>query len=302
MLQYGGLGRTLGYMTRLAPLTLCCFLLLGGQALSAGKGVFVSQELGSMSGVVHDDPNGNGAVDSGEGVIPGATVQLDTNGDNVGDQSTTSGSDGSWSFTGLGPGDYRALFIVPEGYETTGPAGYTITLAPGQAATGLDFFARVPPEENADLVVVEGNRGTAGNDAVTGTPAADRLFGLRGNDLIRGLGGNDTLDGGPGNDTLVGGSGNDKLFGRAGKDQLMGGPGNDRLVGGDGNDRLVGGKGNDTLIGGRGKDSYNAGPGNDTVNSADGVAETVDCGTGKKDQAKVDKNDRVKRCENVTRV
>jgi Ca2+-binding RTX toxin-like protein len=278
---------------RLAPLTLLLLLFMSGQA--------ASQSLGSMSGVVHDDPNGNGMVDPGEGVIPGATVQLDTNGDNVGDLSSTSGSDGTWSFTGLGPQDYRVFFIVPEGYETTGPAGYAITLAPDQAATGLDFFARVPPEENADLVVAPGNRGTRGNDVLTGTGGADKMFGLGGSDLIRGLAGNDTLDGGPGNDTLDGGSGNDKLFGRAGKDKLIGGPGNDRLVGGDGNDRLVGGKGDDTLIGGKGKDSYSAGPGDDSVNSADGVAETVDCGTGK-DKAKVDKNDRVKRCENVTRV
>ena len=37
------------------------------------------------------------------------------------------------------------------------------------------------------------------------------------------------------------------------------------------------------------------------IRNIDGVKETVNCGAGKKDKASVDKRDRVKGCEKVTR-
>ena len=54
-------------------------------------------------------------------------------------------------------------------------------------------------------------------------------------------------------------------------------------------------------MGGKGKDIFNGGPGDDTIRAADGIAESVDCGTGKHDKATVDKKDTVKGCEQVTR-
>ena len=72
-------------------------------------------------------------------------------------------------------------------------------------------------------------------------------------------------------------------------------------MGGPGLDRLYGGPGNDVLIGGKGEDFYFGGGGNDVINSADGVAERIDCGTGRKDRAIVDRRDHTKGCEKVTR-
>jgi len=66
-----------------------------------------------------------------------------------------------------------------------------------------------------------------------------------------------------------------------------------------GNDRLIGGAGDDTLSGGPGRDNYAAGPGNDRLSAANGRLELVDCGTGTRDIARVDGNDRVRRCEIV---
>jgi Ca2+-binding RTX toxin-like protein len=116
--------------------------------------------------------------------------------------------------------------------------------------------------------------GTAVADALTGTPAGD---------LLRGLGGNDRLAGADGDDCLDGGTGND------------------RLSGGRGNDRLTGARGNDRLTGGAGKNAYSAGAGNDTVSARNGVRETISCGSGRRDKAKVDRRDRVRGCERVTR-
>jgi phospholipase C len=145
------------------------------------------------------------------------------------------------------------------------------------------------------------------NQTLNGTAGPDVLCGLAGNDVLNGLGGNDTLWGDAcgakkslvaaaaataGNDTLNGGNGNDKLYGAGG---------NDTLNGGNGNDKLTGGAGNDKLSGGSGTNSYSGGSGNDTINARNGKKETVDCGSGKKDVATVDKKDKVKGCEKVKR-
>ncbi|MCW2989473.1 MAG: Hemolysin-type calcium-binding region [Solirubrobacterales bacterium] len=87
--------------------------------------------------------------------------------------------------------------------------------------------------------------------------------------------------------TLAGGPGADDLFGRGGDDILKG-------LGGD--DRLDGGSGDDVLIGGAGKDVFSGGPGRDALYAADGVKETVDCGSGK-DTVTADATDRLRGCE-----
>jgi Ca2+-binding RTX toxin-like protein len=167
---------------------------------------------------------------------------------------------------------------------------------------------------------------TAGNDTINGSDIGETICGLGGSDKLNGLGGNDTLwgdacndktksifpaqSGTDGNDTLSGGDGNDSLFGAGGKDKLKGGNGNDKLAGGNGNDTLDGGAGKDSLDGGAGNDKltggkdtnkYKAGSGNDSVNARNGKKETVDCGSGSKDSATVDKADKVKSCEKVKR-
>jgi Ca2+-binding RTX toxin-like protein len=181
-------------------------------------------------------------------------------------------------------------------------------------------------DENCDGVAAPFPFGaTNGNDTIIGAAAGETICGLLGNDVIRALGGNDTVfgdncgvkakfsraqAGAGGNDTIDGGTGNDTIYGAAGADKLTGGDGNDKLFGGDGNDTLSGGKGNDTLDGGKGNDKltggpgvnkYSGGSGNDSINARNGKKETVNCGTGKKDSATVDKGDKVKGCEKVKR-
>lgn len=96
--------------------------------------------------------------------------------------------------------------------------------------------------------------------------------------------------------TLPGGPGPDSLFGGGGNDILRGLGGNDRLDGGAGNDHLFGGPGNDVIRGGAGRDVISGGPGRDTIDSADGVRDTVDCGSGN-DTVKADSTDKLHGCE-----
>jgi Tol biopolymer transport system component len=109
---------------------------------------------------------------------------------------------------------------------------------------------------------------------INGTAKANHLTGTAKADLIEAGGGNDWVNGGAGNDQIYGGSGNDTLYGGPGNDLLNGGPGLDKIFGG---------------------------PGNDTIRAADGVKDTIDCGTGR-DVVYADKHDKVaKNCEVVHR-
>jgi hypothetical protein len=143
--------------------------------------------------------------------------------------------------------------------------------------------------------------GAGGKDALFGQAGADQLFGGRENDSLDGGSGRDRLDGGDGNDKLTGGNDNDKLAGAAGNDRLTGGSGNDTLSGGTGKDTLDGGSGNDRLTGGSLVNRYKGGSGNDVVNARNGRVETIDCGSGSKDSATVDRRDKVRGCEKVKR-
>jgi Ca2+-binding RTX toxin-like protein len=147
---------------------------------------------------------------------------------------------------------------------------------------------------------------TNANDTLDATGVSEKICGLLGDDVIRALAGNDTVFGDLCDvkaklTAAQSAGGNDKLYGGAGNDTLYGAAGNDSLYGDAGNDKLFGGAGNDSLTGGKGKDSLSGGAGNDKLNAKDGKKETVDCGSGKKDSATVDRTDKVKGCEKVKR-
>ncbi|MBK7635345.1 MAG: carboxypeptidase regulatory-like domain-containing protein [Saprospiraceae bacterium] len=76
----------------------------------------------SLGDFVWDDTNGNGRQDVGEPGISGLTVTLTgTTGDGTPvNQTTTTGSDGSYSFTNLKPGTYTVTFTKPTGTAFTG--------------------------------------------------------------------------------------------------------------------------------------------------------------------------------------
>ena len=168
--------------------------------------------------------------------------------------------------------------------------------------------------EGADILSVRFSRsvkGDDGDDVLVGSqgdggPGADLLavtsgVGGAGDDILRCFPPNMWchLDGGLGDDVLTGGTGVDRLLGRRGNDVMQGGANFDTLAGGLGDDRLVGGAGGDHLDGDSGADRL--------VSREDRPAgearalDRVDCGTGRRDRAVVDRADDVKRCERVTR-
>lgn len=147
-------------------------------------------------------------------------------------------------------------------------------------------------------VTVSLKAGTGGQEGEADTLAGfEILRGGKGVDVLLGGPADDMIEGGPGADNVNGGAGDDTLFGGRGPDAMRGGPGNDLLYDDSGRNTFEGGSGKDEIHGGRDPDTVFAGSGNDTVFLRGGKRDTVDCGKGKRDRAKTDKQDRRKHCE-----
>ena len=105
--------------------------------------------LGTMDGYGWDNNWGSFFVNISQGgsIEPGLggwTVYLDQNQDGAhdsGELSTTTDAGGKYTFGELPPGNYTVAEEGQPGWQQTGPAGgtYSVALAAGQMATGLDF-------------------------------------------------------------------------------------------------------------------------------------------------------------------
>ncbi len=92
----------------------------------------------TISGQVFGDQNGDGSLDGSDQGISGWTVDLVNSANQV--VSTTTGSNGSFSFTGVGPGTFTVEDVLPSGYiQTTSPPSFSVTTISNQAVAGLSF-------------------------------------------------------------------------------------------------------------------------------------------------------------------
>jgi Ca2+-binding RTX toxin-like protein len=116
----------------------------GAEAKTIDSGnVFRPNEI---HGVKFDDANGNGLRDAGETGIGGTTIYIDLNRNNVldvGEPTTVTAADGSYSFTGLTPDAYVVREIESSGYEQTFPLTTDGTLWP--AGTSNPASGNVTP-------------------------------------------------------------------------------------------------------------------------------------------------------------
>jgi Ca2+-binding RTX toxin-like protein len=210
----------------------------------------------------------------------------------------------------LGDGD--DWLASPGGQAYGGDGDDVITLrSRGTNPQYSAYLNLVDGGEGDDVLIGEEGKGGGGDDVLIGQQGA----GGDGDDVLRvgsgrGGAGNDflrcptdlfcTFRGGPGNDVLFGSRRTNRLFGEGGGDLLHGREGDDELTGGRGNDRLLDTGGVD--------DRLDGGPGADVLEDRDDrrigrppLRDRVDCGAGRRDRATVDRRDRVRRCERVTR-
>ncbi|MFI5378499.1 MAG: SdrD B-like domain-containing protein [Tepidisphaerales bacterium] len=133
---------------------------------------FGNFQLGSISGQVFTDANGNGTLDAGETGLSGWTVYLDANNNGVldaGETSQTTGPNGGYSFTNLAPGTYTVRIVPQSGYQLIAPAGgsYSIPVVSGTTATGRNF-AEFQPGSIAGQVFADTNGNGILDGAETG--------------------------------------------------------------------------------------------------------------------------------------
>jgi uncharacterized repeat protein (TIGR01451 family) len=99
----------------------------------------------SLAGVVFNDLDGNGNLDTGEPGTNGVTVYLDLNNNgalDAGEPTRITNSNGQYTFAGLVPGTYLVRELWPHGtIQTTTPNNGALTeiLTVGENATGLNF-------------------------------------------------------------------------------------------------------------------------------------------------------------------
>lgn len=138
------------------------------EQIAVDDAVIVAPEaLATIGGTKWEDTDGNATRGEGEPSIEGVTVYLDLDDDGALDTdepSTTTGSDGSYEFTGLVPGVWVVREVVPDGYVQTFPVSedegeHRVTVTAGETIGDADFGNRtalnLPPiiEPIEDLVL-----------------------------------------------------------------------------------------------------------------------------------------------------
>lgn len=110
--------------------------------------------LGSVSGTVFNDQNGDGARSAGESGLRGWVVYADSN-DNGrldrGEARTVSGRNGEYRLA-VAAGTYTIREVVPDGWQTTTPdqGAYSVSVARRTSVTGADFGNQEIPAEPLD--------------------------------------------------------------------------------------------------------------------------------------------------------
>lgn len=127
-------------------------------------------EKPSITGSVFIDENGNGQFDSGEPGVPGQKVFIDSNNNGTldsGEPSTLTDANGNYSFTGIAPGNYTVMEVLPSGVAlNTGTQ--TVSVVANQTKSGVNFGDRpsitgtVFTDSNGNGTLDSGEQGVSG--------------------------------------------------------------------------------------------------------------------------------------------
>jgi hypothetical protein len=125
----------------------------------------------SVAGAVLNDTDGDGAPNNdGEKGLAGIGITLLKAGQSV--ASAITDANGHYAFMGLVAGGYQATFRVPAGFSNTGSGSLSVSLTPGQAATGEDFFAQQLASISGTVVLDLDQDGPPNNDNESGFAGA----------------------------------------------------------------------------------------------------------------------------------
>ena len=114
-------------------------------ASSTANGVIFGEAVpAKITGTVFLDYNSNGRLDAGEAGIAGRTVFLneDKSGTaDAGNPQTATDANGNFAFSGIAPGSYNVMEVLPANVTLTTPA-QTVTVTAGHPTSGVNFGER----------------------------------------------------------------------------------------------------------------------------------------------------------------
>jgi subtilisin-like proprotein convertase family protein/protocatechuate 3,4-dioxygenase beta subunit len=93
----------------------------------------------SISGQKFNDLDGDGIKDGNEPGVQGVTIQLDRGANGSVERTTSTDSDGNYTFDSLMAGTYRVREVAPGGWVQTTNNPADITLNNGNSVSGVDF-------------------------------------------------------------------------------------------------------------------------------------------------------------------
>lgn len=145
---------------------------LTSSAASATGYNFGELKTSSFAGLVYEDTNNNGTQETGENGIPGVTIRLtgsDDRGQSV-NLTTTTGTDGAFSFLNLRPGTYSITETQPTGYADGIDSMGTVT-----GAVQQDRFAGIPLGSGVTATAYRFGERPATDVVLTRTASATRI-------------------------------------------------------------------------------------------------------------------------------
>jgi hypothetical protein len=138
----------------------------GGSNSGSGKG--------SISGILWNDSDYDGQIDSSELRVGGRKVFIDSNRNgrlDSGEKSTTSDSKGNYRFDNLSAGEYAVSRVYPSGYAMSNDSrGYvTTTVAAGKESSGV-HVGTIRKSSSAYKAGFKGSSsGNTSSSSITGT-------------------------------------------------------------------------------------------------------------------------------------
>ncbi len=136
------------YARRFSPATPYYALVLDSGEMAQDID-FGSFQRVTLSGMLFEDLNSNGAKDEGEPGLADRTIVLDLDSNESVNMTTQTLSDGTYSFSNVGPGTHRLLAVQQTGWMQTTPDPAAITVVSGQDIAGINFgnVENVPPTD-----------------------------------------------------------------------------------------------------------------------------------------------------------
>lgn len=130
------------------------FTVTGGPSASTTSTAVAGPAVGTVTGTLFDDLNGNGKQDPGEAGIAGQVVYIDLNNDGfleAGEPSAITNSSGVYTIANAPAGIFSVSEIVPSGFRVAAPASgaYNVLLNAGQTLSNLNFA-------NTQLALISG--------------------------------------------------------------------------------------------------------------------------------------------------